>query len=76
MPFYEGYGLHDAWWRHRFGPGTNVSGDGPGSLEPAGSHGCVNMPFASAQWLWNWAPIGTPVVVYNTSASTGGATWV
>lgn len=76
MPFYEGYGLHDAWWRHRFGPGTNVSGNGPRSLEPTGSHGCVNMPFASAQWLWNWAPIGTPVVVYNTSASTGGATWV
>jgi hypothetical protein len=65
MPFYEGYGLHDAWWRKHFGPGTNINGDGPGSAEPTGSHGCVNMPFSRAQWLWNWAPIGTPVVVYD-----------
>jgi hypothetical protein len=24
----------------------------------------VNIPFAQTQWLWNWAPVGTPVVVY------------
>ncbi|HZS90822.1 MAG TPA: L,D-transpeptidase family protein [Chloroflexota bacterium] len=64
MPFYQGYGLHDAWWRAHYGPGTNVTGDGPGSSEPTGTHGCVNIPFANAQWLWNWAPVGTPVVVY------------
>jgi lipoprotein-anchoring transpeptidase ErfK/SrfK len=64
MPFYAGYGLHDAWWRHDYGPGTNVYGDGPGSSEPTGTHGCVNIPLAQTQWLWNWAPVGTPVVIY------------
>lgn len=64
MPFTGGYGLHDAWWRAHYGPGTNVSGDGPGSSEPTGTHGCVNIPFAATQWLWDWAPVGTPVVVY------------
>ena len=61
---YSGYGLHDAWWRQHYGPGTNVYGDGPGSNEPTGTHGCVNIPFAQTQWLWNWAPVGTPVVIY------------
>ncbi|GAC1431168.1 MAG: hypothetical protein NVSMB65_04650 [Chloroflexota bacterium] len=64
MPFFEGYGLHDAWWRYRYGPGTNTSGDGVASGEPTGTHGCVNIPFAATQWLWNWAPVGTTVVVY------------
>ena len=64
MPFYSGYGLHDAPWRHDYGPGTNVYGDGPGSSEPTGTHGCVNIPLAQTQWLWNWAPVGTPVVIY------------
>ncbi len=27
-------------------------------------HGCVNMRPADAQWLFNWAPVGTPVVVH------------
>jgi lipoprotein-anchoring transpeptidase ErfK/SrfK len=73
MPFYSGYGLHDAWWRAHYGPGTNVYGDGPGSSEPTGTHGCVNIPFAQTQWLWNWAPVGTPVVVYGGPSVTPGA---
>jgi lipoprotein-anchoring transpeptidase ErfK/SrfK len=72
MPFYSGYGLHDAWWRQHYGPGTNVYGDGPGSKEPTGTHGCVNIPFAQTQWLWNWAPVGTPVVVYGGPSVTPG----
>jgi lipoprotein-anchoring transpeptidase ErfK/SrfK len=72
MPFYSGYGLHDAWWRQHYGPGTNVYGDGPGSSEPTGTHGCVNIPFAQTQWLWNWAPVGTPVVVYGGPSVTPG----
>ena len=64
MPFTGGYGLHDAWWRAHYGPGTNIYGDGPGSGEPTGTHGCVNIPFAATQWIWDWAPVGTPVVVY------------
>lgn len=51
MYFHESYALHGAPWRSSFGWG------GPG-----GSHGCVNMPVASAKWLFNWAPVGTTVV--------------
>jgi lipoprotein-anchoring transpeptidase ErfK/SrfK len=27
------------------------------------SHGCVGMPLADAQWFWDWAGVGVPVVV-------------
>ncbi len=70
MPFTGGYGLHDAWWRANYGPGTNLTGDGPGSSEPTGTHGCVNLPFADTQWLWDWAAVGTPVVVYTSSGAS------
>jgi LysM repeat protein len=49
MYFYQGYSLHGTYWHHNFG-------------QPM-SHGCVNMPTPEAQWLYNWAPIGTPVHV-------------
>lgn len=49
MYYSGGYALHGAYWHNRFG--TPVS------------HGCVNLRTASARWLYNWAPIGTPVVV-------------
>jgi lipoprotein-anchoring transpeptidase ErfK/SrfK len=26
------------------------------------SHGCVNLSIPDAQWLFNWAPLGTKVV--------------
>ncbi|MCY0898164.1 MAG: L,D-transpeptidase [Firmicutes bacterium] len=53
--------FHGAWWNHRFG-------------RPA-SHGCVQLstnesPWgptgdpANAEWLWHFADIGTPVIVY------------
>lgn len=49
--FHGDYALHGAPWRSSFG----WSGEG-------GSHGCVNMPVANAQWIYNWADIGTVVV--------------
>lgn len=61
MPFldnqYGAYGFHDATWRasNAFG---NIS---PESNQ--GSHGCVEMPLAAAAWLYNWAQIGTTVVI-------------
>lgn len=61
MPFlvnqYGVYGFHDASWRKdsEFG---NVDPNGPN-----GSHGCVNLPTATAAWLYNWAPVGTVVTV-------------
>lgn len=58
MPFYEGYGLHDASWRDEFG----------GSIyEYSGSHGCVNLPTSSAAKIWELCPKGTPVVVFRES---------
>ncbi len=49
--YYSGnYAIHGAYWHHRFG--TPVS------------HGCVNVAVNHAQWLFNWASVGTPVVVH------------
>jgi lipoprotein-anchoring transpeptidase ErfK/SrfK len=57
MPFYQGYGLHDAVWRNgNFGGSDYYYG---------GSHGCVNLPDATAEFIYNWAAIGTPVWVHN-----------
>ncbi|MFN6567325.1 L,D-transpeptidase [Dendronalium sp. ChiSLP03b] len=48
--FYQGnYGIHGAYWHRRFG--TPVS------------HGCVNMAPNHAKWLFEWASLGTPVVI-------------
>lgn len=55
MPFYQGFGLHDASWRSSFGGQDYYYG---------GSHGCVNLPLATAAYLFNWASIGTPVWVH------------
>ncbi len=55
MPFYGGYGLHDASWRGAFG--GNI-------YKTNGSHGCVNMPRAMAEALYATVNIGTPVVVH------------
>lgn len=55
MPFNGGEGLHDATWRSYFG----------GSIyEYGGSHGCVNMPYSSAQELYNQVDAGTKVLVH------------
>ncbi len=56
MPFYDGYGLHDASWRSSFGGSDYYFG---------GSHGCVNMPESSAAFIYSWADVGTPVWVHS-----------
>jgi L,D-transpeptidase-like protein len=54
----NGEGLHDASWQ----PNTTL---GPGSQNgPYASHGCIHVPLAAVRLLFDWAPIGTPVVVY------------
>lgn len=55
MPFNGGIGFHDATWRGAFGGGIYL-GDG--------SHGCINMPPASAARLFNLVGAGTVVYVY------------
>jgi lipoprotein-anchoring transpeptidase ErfK/SrfK len=49
----QGHGIHDAPWRGTYGPGTQA----------AGSHGCVNVPFAAEKQLFEWAELGTRVVI-------------
>lgn len=50
MYYYGGYAIHGAYWHKRFG--TPVS------------HGCTNVAVNHAKWLFNWANVGTTVVVH------------
>jgi len=51
MYYYQGYGIHGAYWHNNFG-------------QPM-SHGCVNMRPEEAGIVFNWASVGTRVVVHN-----------
>jgi hypothetical protein len=57
-----GYFLHDAPWRHTFGPGSNLQPGQPGE-ERTGTHGCINLPLDAETKLFAWADLGTPVVI-------------
>jgi hypothetical protein len=50
----DGFFLHDAPWRTHYGPGTNLT---------QGTHGCVNVPRAPMATLYDWATVGTTVVI-------------
>ena len=50
MYYYKGYGIHGAYWHNNFG-------------HPM-SHGCVNMKPEEAGVVFNWASVGTRVVVH------------
>lgn len=50
MYFYQAYAIHGTYWHNAFGRRA--------------SHGCVNVPVASAEWIYNWAPVGTRVEVF------------
>lgn len=54
MPFYKGYGLHDANWRRRFG--ANI-------YETGGSHGCVNIPPKMAAIVYDNVYVGMDVII-------------
>jgi len=55
MPFNAGIGLHDAKWRGAFG----------GSIyKSSGSHGCINLPFLTAQTIYNNVSLGGIVICY------------
>ncbi|MEE3716108.1 L,D-transpeptidase [Tumidithrix elongata RA019] len=48
--YYSGnYAIHGAYWHNSFGIPV--------------SHGCINVAPDHAAWLFNWATVGTPVVV-------------
>lgn len=50
MYYYQGYGIHGAYWHNDFGTPR--------------SHGCVNMKPEEAGVVFNWASVGTRVVVH------------
>jgi lipoprotein-anchoring transpeptidase ErfK/SrfK len=50
MYFYQGYAVHGTYWHNNFGTPM--------------SHGCVNLPTPQAEWLFNWASVGTRVVTH------------
>ncbi len=50
MYFYKGYGLHGTYWHNNFGTPM--------------SHGCINLTIDDAEWLFNWASVGTLVNIH------------
>lgn len=50
MYYHGGYAIHGAYWHHNFGTPM--------------SHGCTNVAVDHAQWLFNWANVGTPIVIH------------
>ena len=55
MPFWEGYGFHDASWQ-TFPYGSSL-------YTTKGSHGCVHVPVGVLGEIFNWAPVGTLVTI-------------
>ena len=55
MPFYLGYGLHDANWRGAFGGSIYIGN---------GSHGCVNCPPYIMPKIFELCYTGMPVIVH------------
>lgn len=49
LSFYGAYTIHGAYWHHNWGYRM--------------SHGCVNVDLKNAEWLFNWTPVGTPVII-------------
>lgn len=47
------YSLHGVYWHDDFGV-------------RARSHGCVGEPLKESEWIYNWTPVGTPVVIYKS----------
>lgn len=48
-----GYAVHGVYWHPLSWFGVNNS-----------SHGCVGLPDNEAEWVYNWAPIGTTVITH------------
>lgn len=46
----DGASLHYNYWSSNFGY--------------PGSHGCLGLSYEDALWFWNWAELGTPIVIH------------
>lgn len=51
LSFTGAYTIHGTYWHSNFGHRM--------------SHGCVNMYTPHSKWVYEWAPMGTPVIVHN-----------
>jgi lipoprotein-anchoring transpeptidase ErfK/SrfK len=51
--FYKDYAVHGNYWR----PGSYF-----GNINS--SHGCIGINVSDSKWIYDWAPIGTPVIVH------------
>jgi len=51
-----GHAIHDAHWRNGSFGGQDYHWNG--------SHGCVNSPDEAAIYIYNWASVGTPVIIH------------
>lgn len=47
----RGHAIHGVYWHSRFGTPS--------------SHGCVGAPLRGAAILYEWAPVGTPIVIHD-----------
>jgi lipoprotein-anchoring transpeptidase ErfK/SrfK len=52
--FYGDYAIHGNYWRPSSWFGNINS-----------SHGCIGVTTADGAWIYNWAPVGTPVIVHS-----------
>jgi lipoprotein-anchoring transpeptidase ErfK/SrfK len=50
MYYYQGYAIHGTYWHNNFGTPM--------------SHGCINMRTPDAQWLFNFASLGTLINIH------------
>lgn len=48
----RGHAIHFAWWRT------------PETIGRPGSHGCLNLLLEDSRYFWDWAQIGTPLIVH------------
>ncbi len=51
--FSDGSAIHGVYWHPLSWFGAINS-----------SHGCIGVPDDEAEWIFNWAPVGTPVIVH------------
>jgi L,D-transpeptidase catalytic domain len=61
----SGESIHDASWEpdSLLGPGSQYN-------QSTRSHGCVHVPYGLAQWMFEWADLGMPVIVYPGDGSS------
>jgi hypothetical protein len=45
----RGHAIHGTYWHTNFGYVM--------------SHGCINLPMDVAEWIYDWTPVGTPVLI-------------